>query len=316
VNEHVRATPSLIDVAHHPGDITGYGDIGLNRHRLATLRADGRHHPLCLRGAGAMIDDYPKPLLREDRRRRRTDSPAGTRDQRNTTLHCYLRLAQPDNEVQHRTPPGGGGLTVARRLRTASSTIHDRLATACYPCVSPCGSLHGRQATRRGLPARASRDFHAAPPLRVRFVPPPASRTDGQGMAPRARASFAKLQDADGRGRASIVDDRVLWRHDRSPEPSIRRISKRRPAGPCARNSSTSVGPWAALIRAAGIAAPSCEADRERFNAVVGHASGVILVRPDGYVGFVGGKQATGRHLAAYCERWLTPQLAPVGAAA
>ncbi len=77
------------------------------------------------------------------------------------------------------------------------------------------------------------------------------------------------------------------------------------------------VGPWEALIRVAGIAAPSSEADCERFHAVLGHASGVILVRPDGYIGFVGGKHATGRHLAAYCERWLTPdQAAPVSAAA
>ena len=66
VHEHVHATPPLIDFAHHAGDITGCGDIGLNRHGLATSRADGRHHLLCLRGTGVIIDDHPKPPLRED----------------------------------------------------------------------------------------------------------------------------------------------------------------------------------------------------------------------------------------------------------
>jgi len=65
-----------------------------------------------------------------------------------------------------------------------------------------------------------------------------------------------------------------------------------------------------------GHAPPSSEAERERFTAVLGRAGGVVLVRPDGYVGFVGGKHATGRHLAAYCRRWLTMHLAPVSGAA
>jgi 2-polyprenyl-6-methoxyphenol hydroxylase-like FAD-dependent oxidoreductase len=76
------------------------------------------------------------------------------------------------------------------------------------------------------------------------------------------------------------------------------------------------VRPWEALIRVAGIAPATGEADRKRFRAVLGHASGVILVRPDGYVGFAGGKHATGRHLAAYCKRWLTASYAPVHRAA
>lgn len=31
----------------------------------------------------------------------------------------------------------------------------------------------------------------------------------------------------------------------------------------------------------------------------------MILVRPDGYVAFVGGEHASARHLDAYCRRWL-----------
>jgi hypothetical protein len=32
----------------------------------------------------------------------------------------------------------------------------------------------------------------------------------------------------------------------------------------------------------------------------------VFLVRPDGYLGFVGGKRASAEHLDEYCRRWLT----------
>ena len=63
--EHVHATPPLIGFAHHAGDIIGRGDIGPNRHGLATGRADGRHYLLCLPGTGVIIDDHPKPPLRE-----------------------------------------------------------------------------------------------------------------------------------------------------------------------------------------------------------------------------------------------------------
>jgi 2-polyprenyl-6-methoxyphenol hydroxylase-like FAD-dependent oxidoreductase len=76
------------------------------------------------------------------------------------------------------------------------------------------------------------------------------------------------------------------------------------------------VRPWEPLIRVAGIAPASGRTERERFHAVLGHANGVMLVRPDGYVGFAGGKHATGRHLAAYCERWLTESHAPGSRAA
>jgi 2-polyprenyl-6-methoxyphenol hydroxylase-like FAD-dependent oxidoreductase len=76
------------------------------------------------------------------------------------------------------------------------------------------------------------------------------------------------------------------------------------------------VRPWEALVGVAGIAPASDDADRERFHALLGHASGVILVRPDGYVGFAGGNHATGQHLAAYCRSWLTASHVPVARAA
>jgi 2-polyprenyl-6-methoxyphenol hydroxylase-like FAD-dependent oxidoreductase len=65
------------------------------------------------------------------------------------------------------------------------------------------------------------------------------------------------------------------------------------------------VSPWP-IIRIVGIAPPSDAAARARFEATFGRSRGVFLVRPDGYVGFAGGKRASGKDLAAYCRRWLT----------
>jgi 2-polyprenyl-6-methoxyphenol hydroxylase-like FAD-dependent oxidoreductase len=64
------------------------------------------------------------------------------------------------------------------------------------------------------------------------------------------------------------------------------------------------VQPWPA-IRVVGLAPSSDDAARARFHAILGRSRGVLLVRPDGYVGFVGGKHASARHLDAYCRRWL-----------
>jgi 2-polyprenyl-6-methoxyphenol hydroxylase-like FAD-dependent oxidoreductase len=66
------------------------------------------------------------------------------------------------------------------------------------------------------------------------------------------------------------------------------------------------VRPWEPVIRVVGIAPPSGEAARARFHAAFGRSRAVFLVRPDGYVGFAGGKHASARHLASYCRRWLT----------
>jgi 2-polyprenyl-6-methoxyphenol hydroxylase-like FAD-dependent oxidoreductase len=64
------------------------------------------------------------------------------------------------------------------------------------------------------------------------------------------------------------------------------------------------VEPWP-LIRVVGIAPPPDEEERARFDAALGRSRGVLLVRPDGYVGFAGGKHASAAQLDAYCRRWL-----------
>jgi hypothetical protein len=74
------------------------------------------------------------------------------------------------------------------------------------------------------------------------------------------------------------------------------------------------VRPWPA-IRVVGIAAPPESTPRERFHATLGTTHGVLLVRPDGYIGFAGGKRAKATQLDAYCRRWLvaSPPLVSVG---
>jgi 2-polyprenyl-6-methoxyphenol hydroxylase-like FAD-dependent oxidoreductase len=67
------------------------------------------------------------------------------------------------------------------------------------------------------------------------------------------------------------------------------------------------VQPWP-VIRVVGIAPPADDAGRDRFHATFGVRRGVVLVRPDGYIGFVGGKHASASHLDAYCRRWLVPR--------
>ncbi|HEX8793841.1 MAG TPA: FAD-dependent monooxygenase [Polyangiaceae bacterium] len=64
------------------------------------------------------------------------------------------------------------------------------------------------------------------------------------------------------------------------------------------------VEPWP-VIRVVGIAPPEDDAGRDRFHATLGRSRGVFLVRPDGYVGFAGGKNASASHLEGYCRRWL-----------
>jgi hypothetical protein len=65
------------------------------------------------------------------------------------------------------------------------------------------------------------------------------------------------------------------------------------------------VQPWRHLIGVVELA-PLPETARERFQLVFGRSDGVFLVRPDGYVGFASGEQASARQLDAYCRLWLT----------
>jgi 2-polyprenyl-6-methoxyphenol hydroxylase-like FAD-dependent oxidoreductase len=74
------------------------------------------------------------------------------------------------------------------------------------------------------------------------------------------------------------------------------------------------VRPWP-IIRVVGMSAPPDDAAGARFDATLGRSRGVFLVRPDGYVGFAGGKHASAAHLQAYCSRWLTDGARPRAAA-
>jgi hypothetical protein len=64
------------------------------------------------------------------------------------------------------------------------------------------------------------------------------------------------------------------------------------------------VRPWP-VVRVVGIAPPSSSGDLARFTRTFGRTRSVVLVRPDGYVGFAGGEHATPADLARYCQRWL-----------
>jgi hypothetical protein len=65
------------------------------------------------------------------------------------------------------------------------------------------------------------------------------------------------------------------------------------------------VQPWRPLIGVVELA-PAPETGRERLQAVFGRSNGVLLVRPDGYVGFASGEYAWTRQLDAYCRLWLS----------
>ena len=66
VYEHVDPAPPPFGFVDHCSDIVGCGDICLNRHGLTTSCGHGPDHLVCLLGTGPVVDDNPKPLLRED----------------------------------------------------------------------------------------------------------------------------------------------------------------------------------------------------------------------------------------------------------
>jgi 2-polyprenyl-6-methoxyphenol hydroxylase-like FAD-dependent oxidoreductase len=70
------------------------------------------------------------------------------------------------------------------------------------------------------------------------------------------------------------------------------------------------VRPWP-VVRVVGVAPPSSSGDLARFTRTFGRTSCVVLVRPDGYVGFAGDKHATPADLAEYCQRWLKATCEP-----
>jgi 2-polyprenyl-6-methoxyphenol hydroxylase-like FAD-dependent oxidoreductase len=64
---------------------------------------------------------------------------------------------------------------------------------------------------------------------------------------------------------------------------------------------------WQGLIRSHRIAAPGeDEAARKHFAGQLGDAPLIVLVRPDSYIGFIGGLNALPK-LEAYLRKWLTP---------
>jgi 2-polyprenyl-6-methoxyphenol hydroxylase-like FAD-dependent oxidoreductase len=76
--------------------------------------------------------------------------------------------------------------------------------------------------------------------------------------------------------------------------------------GSARRDWCTAVAPWEELIRVVAIAPPWDPGARDRYREAFGRSDGVVLVRPDGYVGFAGGKHASTRRFRDYCMRWLT----------
>jgi len=92
VHHRVDPAPPPFGFVHHRGDIAGCGDIRMNRHGLSAGRGRGPYHLVCLLGAGVVVDDHAKPALREDKCGCRTDSAAGSGDQRDTTHQGCLPL--------------------------------------------------------------------------------------------------------------------------------------------------------------------------------------------------------------------------------
>lgn len=64
------------------------------------------------------------------------------------------------------------------------------------------------------------------------------------------------------------------------------------------------VRPWEEIVRIVDIA-PALENEaRKKFHTQFGRVGGILLVRPDGYIGFLGNKHTSTQHLREYCQRW------------
>ena len=70
---------------------------------------------------------------------------------------------------------------------------------------------------------------------------------------------------------------------------------------------SEAARPWESFIDVVEILPSLNKPAQLRFQAVFGRQmNGILLIRPDGYVGFAGNKDTSASDLTAYCRRWLT----------
>lgn len=65
------------------------------------------------------------------------------------------------------------------------------------------------------------------------------------------------------------------------------------------------VQPWDRRIGVVELTSPREDETRARFDAVLGGPERVLLVRPDGYVGFASSERSPVQSLDAYCRQWL-----------
>ncbi len=68
--------------------------------------------------------------------------------------------------------------------------------------------------------------------------------------------------------------------------------------------------PWESVIDTVEIRPALNKPAHLRFQTVFGQMNGILLIRPDGYIGFEGDGEALATHLTAYCQRWLTANAA------
>ena len=66
------------------------------------------------------------------------------------------------------------------------------------------------------------------------------------------------------------------------------------------------VQPWNRRIGVVELTSPREDETRARFEAVAGGPERVLLVRPDGYVGFASSEHSPVQSLDAYCRQWLS----------
>ena len=63
---------------------------------------------------------------------------------------------------------------------------------------------------------------------------------------------------------------------------------------------------WHELIEGIQVEPPNSESEHKRFQDYLGSTPALLLIRPDGYIGFRGGEHSVSE-LAEYCRSWLSP---------